>query len=92
VIAIMQAVGKLGARVDGCPSFVVVAQPPSTDTFKISLGADAGNEAQPNVAGGSHGPGRVDGGTGSAAAMPLEQGGRGRRADAVVAAVNRRRG
>lgn len=84
----MQPVRKLGARVDGCPGFVVVTQPPSADTFKVSLGADAGNEAQPNVAGGSRGPGRVDGGTGSAAAMPLEQGGRSRGADAVVATMD----
>lgn len=86
-------VQQLGARVDGHPGgvvVVVVAEAPPANALKVPLGADAGDEAQANVAPGRHGAG-VDGRAGPAAAVPLEKRGRGGRADAVGAAVDGRR-
>lgn len=71
-------VQQLGARIDRGPGVVVVvvAEAPAANALKVSLGADAGDEAEANVAGGRGGAG-VDGRAGPAAAMPLEQSGRG---------------
>lgn len=68
-------VQQLGARIDGGPGgvvVVVVSEAPPANAFKVSLGADAGDEAEANVAGRRGGAG-VDGRAGPAAAMPLEE-------------------
>lgn len=85
-------VQQLGATIDGGPGVVVVvvSKAPAANALKVSLGADAGDEAEANVAGGRGGAG-VDGRAGPAAAVPLEQRGRGGRADAVGAAADGRR-
>lgn len=82
-------VQQLGATIDGGPGVVVVvvSKAPAANALKVSLGADAGDEAEANVAGGRGGAG-VDGRAGPAAAVPLEQRGRGGRADAVGAAAD----
>lgn len=68
-------VQQLGARVDGSPGgvvVVVVAEAPPANALKVPLGADAGDEAQADVAGGRRGAG-VDRRAGPAAAVPLEE-------------------
>lgn len=72
-------VQQLGARVDGGPGgvvVVVVAEAPAANALKVSLGADAGDEAEANVAAGRSSAG-VDGRAGPATTVPLEQRGRG---------------
>lgn len=92
MIPVVRPVVQLGARIDGGPGgvVVIVAEAPPADALKVSLDADAGDEAEAHVAAWRGSAGRVDGRAGPSAAMPLEERGRGRRADAVGAAVDGR--
>lgn len=80
MIPVVRPVVQLGARIDGGPGGVVViviAEAPPANALKVSLDANAGDEAEANVAARRGGAGRVDGRAGPAAAMPLEERGRG---------------
>lgn len=64
MVASVLAIRQLEARVDGGPD-VIVAHTPAADTLKVSLCADAGDQAEPRVVSivdGSDGAAREDAG------------------------------